>query len=443
MASNQYQNENLTVTTERKPGSKVSFSIEISPKAAQAAFHKAAKEINKQVSIPGFRKGKAPEKMIIQKYSNHVEQEWRDIAVNTAFTESMKLTQIYPYNEKAISRPQLKNLSQEEGGVLTIEFEAYPEIPEIDPSLLDLKEVPVQEVTEEKISNALEDIQFQHAEWEEIEGRPVEENDYVQLTIENIEKEEPSPLFNSTRFRVDEENMGNWMRKLVIGKNPGDQVEGVSEKEAKDDEESKFKPTKLRISIEKIEKANLPELNDAFAEKLGLESFEKMKEKVRSELESFAKEEQQEQMRTQLVKEVLKNYHIDLPSIMIAEDVKRSSDAAINRVKALAEEGENLTEKIKIAAEEAATSIENGYKCFLIFRKIADDNQLHPSSRQVMQELMRQMFMVQPSERVINPEGDPQESQSRIHAYLTERMAQDWLIEKALQKEEKAWPKTT
>lgn len=437
--NNQFQNENLAVTMTRKPGSKVFLDVKVSPAGTDAAFHKAVKNINKQVSLPGFRKGKAPEATIVKKFGQYIEREWHDILIRTTFTEALELTKIYPYNENVVAKPVLKSVSKENGSEVTFEYETAPEVPVIDPTSLILNPVEKKEVSEEKMKQALEDIRFQHAVWLDITDRPVELGDYIEIDIENIEGEAPIPLFQHTRFKVDAEYMGNWMQKLVIGRNIGDSVEGVSEYEKKDDiSESEFRPTHLRVTIHKVQTATLPEINEEFAKKLGLENVDSIHAKVQKELDGFAVEDQQAEIRDQLANLLIQNYHVDLPASMVEPDMKRSSEAAIREVKTHAKKGEDISAKTQQAAAQAAKQIENNYKVYFLLKKVADDNKITVDSREIMHELMRQMFAVHPSERIINPQGDPKESRSRIFAFLLQQKAKDWLIEQAMSKQEKA-----
>ena len=63
-------NDNVTVTITKKPHCEIKFDIKVNPRPVAAAYQKALKNINKEVNIPGFRKGKAPEKLISEKYSS-------------------------------------------------------------------------------------------------------------------------------------------------------------------------------------------------------------------------------------------------------------------------------------------------------------------------------------------------------------------------------------
>lgn len=99
----EFSNDNLKITMERKPGCSISLDVTISPQATEASYRKAIKLVNKEVSLPGFRKGKAPEAMIVQHYAKYVDQEWKDLIVKTSFKDTLDLTKTYPINENTIS----------------------------------------------------------------------------------------------------------------------------------------------------------------------------------------------------------------------------------------------------------------------------------------------------------------------------------------------------
>lgn len=76
MANNQsFQNENISMTLTREPFCRVHLDVIVTPKAVKASHHQAMRNINKEVSVPGFRKGKAPESMVLKNFGSHVEKE--------------------------------------------------------------------------------------------------------------------------------------------------------------------------------------------------------------------------------------------------------------------------------------------------------------------------------------------------------------------------------
>lgn len=436
-----FQNDNLSVSLTREPGSLVVLDIHVQPIATVAAWHKAIKNINKEVSLPGFRKGHAPEAMVLKNFGRHVDQEWHEIVIQTAFSEAVDLTKAFPYRKEGIRRPKLKSISRDEGAELVVEYEAIPEVPSIDITNVKLEPIAKKDVTEEQTQKAIEDIRFQHAEWTPVTDRPAQEGDYVTVDIHSLESEKPDLLFEDTRFKIEDEHMGKWMRDLVLGLNVGDSVEGETKQEKKKTDptyDSSFKSTKCRITIKAIETAFLPEIDEAFAEKLKVKNVDDLKHKVNEQLDKMALEEQQTAMREQLSHQLVSNYHFELPKSLVEPDMKRSSQQAVKRVRAHQKEGEDLTKEAQEAAEKAAKNVEESYRLFFLLRKVANDQNIEVGQDEIMYELIRQMYAAPHQERIISPKDDPQESRARIYAYLLERKAKDWLIDQALGVKEKA-----
>ena len=95
----EFKNDNVQVIVSRSKGSRVKLEINVSPLATQAAYKQAIKAVGKEISRPGFRKGKAPDNYILQNYKGHVESEWNNILLNTSFQEALDLTKIYPFSK--------------------------------------------------------------------------------------------------------------------------------------------------------------------------------------------------------------------------------------------------------------------------------------------------------------------------------------------------------
>ncbi len=69
-------NENVRFSIHRKPACVVEFDVEATEKLVQTAHKKAIKAVCKEVTIPGFRKGKAPDALVVTKYEPAINKEW-------------------------------------------------------------------------------------------------------------------------------------------------------------------------------------------------------------------------------------------------------------------------------------------------------------------------------------------------------------------------------
>jgi trigger factor len=224
----EFKNENLTVKVEKSAGSNVKLEITISPKATESAYMKALKNINHEIVVPGFRKGKAPKNLILDKFKNQIDEEWKSVLLNTAFQEALQMINILPLSQNSV-KPQIKTISIENGAEITISFEARPEIPEINPKKITLKKVMPKPVTQEEIDDRLNELQLNQATWTEVDERGIQDEDYITLDIESLDNQ-GTVICKDETFVVSKTKIGKWLYNLLIGKNINDTFEGVSEK---------------------------------------------------------------------------------------------------------------------------------------------------------------------------------------------------------------------
>jgi len=299
----------------------VKLDISVSAEATKAAFIKALKSVNKEVSIPGFRKGRAPNDLVLSHYKKYVEEEWKDVVLNTAFSEAIDLVDRRPHNPRVVKKPHVKFVSKEEGTQFTIEFETTPIVPDLSLSDFTLPEVAKQQVTEEDIHEFIEQLRLKMSEWETVEGRAVEDGDFVDLDIESLDQ--PGfKICEDTRFSISDKT-AKWLRNIVVGAMPGSVLEGVSEKNTHehscdssctaDHHHEEFTPTRCRITVKAIKKPVKPEIDEEFAKKVAAGSLDKLHENAKVKLEKDAEEEKNHKIKEELKKQIEQKYLFDIP----------------------------------------------------------------------------------------------------------------------------------
>ncbi len=435
---NEYKTENLHVIVSREPGSKVKLQITVTPLAAQATYKKAIKNINKEITIPGFRKGKAPDSYVLQKYKKQVDQEWQDLLINTAFNEVLELTKIYPFGKNSIERPQVKDASPENGANLIIIYEAEPLVPEINLGELTIKNIEKVPVTEQRIKEVLTQIQLSNAQWEDVSDQPISEGDYVDLDIDNLD--EGFEICRDSRIAVERGKMGNWLVNLLLGKKVLDVVEGTSELDHAHSEtctdpthnhsyDQDFKPTKCRITIKKHQKAILPSIDDALAAKVGAPNVEELNKRIVQSLENSAENLAKEEQRYQLEKELIQKYSFDIPNSLTREDKENRINHALSHLNVEGMSKEEYEKKAMEIEKKVSDELEEAYRIFFIASKVAKDYQLDVSQEEIMQEFMKQM--VNKDNSIIHQNMQPEEIRSRLYSYLLTQKAKDLIIQKA------------
>ena len=386
----EYKSDNVEVCVEHQADCIVKLDVKASPSLIKDAQKKAIKEVNKEVTLPGFRRGKAPEEMILKQYMPTVESAWQKKIADLAFVEAQKLIKIYPLNSSVTINFNLVSHSLEKGAELTFSYETEPTVPTIDIAQFKLPEMEKQEVDESKINETIRQAQFFYAKWTEAD-RPIKEGDFVIIDLETIDKEPPTKVFSNTRFEIKEKSIANWMRELLVGAKKGDVVEGISkpDDDAPEEEKAKFEPKKVRVTIITIEEAVLPELNDEFAKKLGAKSIEDMKENIKKILQNQLDGHLESMKKEEVNKFLLATYKFDLPASLIKSESKYRKDQMLNNPSfkkrwngMKPEEKEEFEKTIQNQAKDAVS-------LFYLTRKIVNDANISITQKEVHDEIIR------------------------------------------------------
>jgi trigger factor len=312
-------NNLVTFTIEKKPACKVEFSVKASKELVNQARAKALKSLAKEVTLPGFRKGKAPDALILKNFPKEFDKKWQETIADLSLTECDKLAKIprLARDTRVVFNPKSHS---EQGAELTLTFEVEPQVPSVDPKLFSPTEVEKPEVNDEKVEETIRQVRFFFANWQKIENRPVQEGDFVILNVDIIDGSPEESLFKETRFEVHPKYMAEWMRGLVLGKNVGDEVEGISkvDEDAKNKED--FKERKVRITIIDNQTATLPDLDEVFLKKVGVQSHDELRENIKKLLEKQANDHVKEKLHEQVNQFLMEKYPFDLPPSIIDKE---------------------------------------------------------------------------------------------------------------------------
>jgi len=371
------KNDEVEVKLHRLKNCGIRLDVKAAPPLIKTARKKAIKEVAKEVEVPGFRKGKAPEALIIKKHAAQLEEQWHKEIAREVFVAIQKVLEIPPLSLHSQINFDLKKHSLEEGAELSYNFETEPTIPKVDPKKFKLKKLHKHPVGKKEVDEAIRQIRFFHAQWKEIKDRPIKEDDYIIIDLEATETDPPQKVFEGTRFEVSKKGMADWMRQLVIGAKVGDVLEGTSkpDEDAKAEEKKKFEPKKVRVTIKKVEEADLPEINDEFAKKVGSESVEKMREAITNMLKKQAEEKEDKEKRDQ-VNEFFVSIDFELPTTLVNAEKKHRMEQYMKdpRFKADFEKApKEEKEKLEKSIEKNAIS---SIRLFYITRHLVEDAKL-------------------------------------------------------------------
>ena len=290
----------MKVTAEHGENREVTLTIEVEQAKLEKATDGAAKRISGRVNIPGFRKGKAPRK-IVENFvgKDTILQEAFEGVAQQAFEDALTEQDMEP-----VTRPEIDIVTLEEGKdvVFTAKFTQRPEVTLGDYKGLTV-EKPEVSVSDEDIDRQIEGMrQHQGTLVDAPADAEVKKDDFVTLDFEGFVdgeafeggKGEDYPLqIGSGSFIPGFEDQ-------LIGAKIGEEREvNVTFPEEYHAENLKGKPAMFKCTIRSIKSRELPELNDEFAKKASkFETMAELREDIRKNLQAGAERQAETERRT-------------------------------------------------------------------------------------------------------------------------------------------------
>ena len=310
----------MTIKNIEKNGNKATVVVEIDKELMEKGVNAAYLKARKQIMIPGFRKGKAPRKMIEKMYGSYVFYE---DGLEEIFPEIYDGA-IGNQEFKAIGRPTLDNMDISEDGIvtLTISTETYPEVTLGQYKGLEI-EKPEATVTDAQVQAELDRMAQNVASTETVE-RAAEMGDTANIDFEGFD--------NGVAF--DGGKGENFDLKLGSGQFvPGfeEQVVGMTAGEEKDIDitfpedyaaELAGKAVVFHVKLNKVSVTNVPELDDEFAKDVSeFETLEALKEDIRANALKSAQKQIDSTFENAAVEKAAENITVDMPAALIESEL--------------------------------------------------------------------------------------------------------------------------
>lgn len=424
-APSDYANDQVKVVMTRRPNCFIELGVEVAPLAATAAELKALKNVAKQVSLPGFRKGRVPESVIRKRHSRAIDQEWNELLVSIAFQEAVKLTGVYPLSESSIRPPKLERASLEDGALIRFEFECYPQVPEVKSEEIVLERPEIAAVQESDVEQQFEQLRERHSKFEPVEERPVQEGDFVLLDAFVIEEGVEKNLFRRERFQVSKEGLSAWIIRGILGKVRGEAFEGLSEidSDASDEEKAQFEPKQCRIVIQEIEHRIAP-TDEKFLEEMKKESIEELKQEIRSYLQSDREREADDGVRERLWKQLMERYRFDLPQSLIDTELRTLLRERLEQMKGQGVSDQEIqNRKQQIEAELLQEALLRLHTFFFV-QAISARHHLEISEADLQKQLSPLLFY----QRILGHKQDEKTLYDHAHYLAMRRKVEDFLL---------------
>ena len=420
----------LTIHTEEDEQRQLKVTVEVPEERVKQQMKRSAREIARSVDIPGFRRGRAPYNIIVQRVGRDaLRNEAVEEILEPVFEEALAEIDVAPY-----AQPSLDDLEMEP---MVIKFTIPMEpIVELGDYRSIRRELPEVNVTDEAVQEALEHIRTHHEVLEPVD-RPVEEGDVVTLsgTGEIVEGDEVDVIFDEERIELlmDPESTfaGTDFVKNLIGLEVGDHKEftitfpedeeeataatadlsedllevDVEQPEAGDveagDENAESegagdeaaaslagKEASFSVTVLDVKSRYLPELDDELAREEGdYESLDEMREAVREQLWEQAEADARDKLYDDVMEQMIEAAHIVYPPAVVDEEVENMLQSLREQVTRsgwewrdyLVLQGESEDSMRESIMDNAVERVESG----LVLRKFLEEERLSVEEEEV------------------------------------------------------------
>ena len=416
----------------------VKLVIEATAEEFEAGLNNAYNKSKSKINVPGFRKGKAPRKIIEQLYGQEVFfEDAANAIIPDAYAKACIESEL-----DIVSQPKISVTQLEKGKPFVFEAEVAVR-PEVE--LGNYKGVEVSkvdtEVTDTDVEEEIKKVAEQNSRTITVEDRAVKDGDMTVIDFEGFVdgvafeggKGENYPLTIGSHSFIDN------FEDQIIGMNIGDEKEiNVTFPEDYHAEELKGKPATFKVSVKEIKEKQLPDIDDDFAQDVSdFDTLDEYKADLKKKIAERKEAEAKRQKETEAIEKIVADSKMDIPQAMIDTQVTRMAEDFAQR---LQQQGLSLETYFKytgLTAEkilddmkpEAVKRIQNS----LVLEAVAKAENIQVSDDEFNAELskMAEMYKME-VDKIKEFMGESEEKQMRDDIAI--QKAVDLIVSSAVEK---------
>ena len=312
---------------------KTELEIEISVEAFEEAIEKAYQKAKKNITIQGFRKGKAPRKLIEREYGENVFYE---DAVNLLYGPEVDAA-INESGVELVARPEVEvtSIDKATGVALKVVCITKPEVEVKDYKGIEVEKT-VNAVTDEDIDRECNKLRERNVRIITVDDRAAEMGDDVVIDFEGFKDDVAFEGGKAEDFNL---SLGSGQfipgfEEAIVGHNAGEQFDiNVTFPEEYQVKELAGAPAVFKINLKSISKKELPELDDdMIKDATEFETVDEYKADVKKKLEEAAEKAADAQVENKLFDKVVENMTAEIPQVMFDNRVNEMINELAQRL---------------------------------------------------------------------------------------------------------------
>jgi trigger factor len=403
--------------------------VEIPTDIVNAEIDRVARDYSRRARIPGFRPGKAPARVVKQRYRHEILHDVMHGLIPRAVDDALREKGVEP-----VDTPDIRDVNVEENQPLTFTA-AFDTLPAFDPG--DLSSIALRRgsaaVDDAAVNSALERLRQRAARYEPVEGRGVADGDTVVVDLVRTEPGEAPNRHENVSIELGAKANPPGFDEQLLGLEPGAEKTFTVHYPADHAmTELAGKDVTYSVALRTIKRRVVPELDDEFAKDLGeFETLEALRARVREDLEHEARHTVEQQLRAELMKQLAARLPFDVPASLVERELDRRLEDFAHRLMAeridprqAGIDWNALRESQRDAAREAVASA-------LVLDEIARREQIEAADADVDQEIERYAERTGRTAAAVRAGLEKEGGLSRVRAGLRREKAIDFVRARA------------
>ena len=325
----------MSLQVEKLEKNMAKLTIEVSPEELEGALQHAYLKNRKQISIPGFRKGKVPRQMIEKMYG---PQFFYEDAVNelipTAYEKAVEECEL-----ELVSRPEISVEQIEKGKpfIFTAQVATKPEVTLGEYKGLEVAKVSTR-VTQKEVDAKIQEEAEKNARTITVEDRPVQDKDEIILDFEGFVDGEAFEGGKGENYplTIGSGSFIPGFEEQLIGAEPEKEIEvKVTFPEDYHAEDLKGKDAVFKCTIHEIKAKEIPEIDDEFAAEVSeFDTLDEYKADVKAKIKEQKAADGKRKKEDQAVEKAIANATMEIPDAMVDTQARQMMDEFAQRIQA-------------------------------------------------------------------------------------------------------------
>jgi trigger factor len=405
------------------------LTIEIPRDVVDAQIDRVARDYSRKARIPGFRPGKAPARVIKQRFRDQILHDVAHELVPPAIDEAMRERGLEP-----VDTPDVRDVNVEEGQALTFtaSFDTVPAFEPGDLSAVSLRR-PRVAIDDEAVAGALQRLRERAARYEPVEGRGVVEGDTVTV---DLDRRDPDGKIDSHKdvavtlgAKVNPPGFDEQLLGLEAGATKTFTIQYPADYAITELQNTSVEYT---ATVKGLKRRVVPELDDEFAKDLGdFQTLDALRARVREDLEHEARHAADRDVRAEMMKQLAARVPFEVPASLIEREIDRRLEDFARRLmeqnidpRQAGVDWQGFRESQRDVSREAVASA-------IALDEIARREQLQVSEEEVEAEIARYGERTGRAAAAVRAALEKEGGLSRVYAGLRREKSIDFVMARA------------